>query len=338
MNQDLKKYIEQRRHNGSSDAQIRTELKSAGWREDDINKALNNPPNPPAQGAPSAPSQAKPKEEKSYLVAFLLSMFLGVLGVDRFYLGYIGTGILKLVTLGGFGIWYTIDLVMIFAGKKRAKDGSELEGREEHKKIASIILVVWLILQIGVLAYNYLSLRTTADTLEQGISIHTTTNEDGEIATTTTVGQGRVLECSEEPVNIGERTPLNATEFKVVSVDFNPETSGDDPSPGYKYIALFVESTNNSDKRLNREGMFKFMLEDGTLLYLPGSNNSEDYKRVNIVEDAGEYKKKYVTGFVGPGETIKRHMIGHIPEDSDADLVWLDSFFSEKPCKTFDLQ
>lgn len=46
---------------------------------------------------------------KSKVVALILSIFLGELGIDRFYLGYIGTGILKLITCGGFGIWWLID-------------------------------------------------------------------------------------------------------------------------------------------------------------------------------------------------------------------------------------
>lgn len=62
---------------------------------------------------------------KSKVVALILSIFLGELGIDRFYLGYIGTGILKLITCGGFGIWWLIDLIMIVTGKLKPKDGSE---------------------------------------------------------------------------------------------------------------------------------------------------------------------------------------------------------------------
>ena len=58
-------------------------------------------------------------------MALILSIFLGELGIDRFYLGYIGTGILKLITCGGFGIWWLIDLIMIATGKLKPKDGSE---------------------------------------------------------------------------------------------------------------------------------------------------------------------------------------------------------------------
>lgn len=63
---------------------------------------------------------------KNKTVALLLSIFLGELGIDRFYLGYIGLGILKLITAGGFGIWWLVDLILIATGKMKTKDGQEL--------------------------------------------------------------------------------------------------------------------------------------------------------------------------------------------------------------------
>lgn len=60
---------------------------------------------------------------KSRLVAALLCGFLGTFGVHRFYVGKIGTGILMLITLGGFGIWYVIDLILIVVGSFRDSQG-----------------------------------------------------------------------------------------------------------------------------------------------------------------------------------------------------------------------
>jgi hypothetical protein len=64
--------------------------------------------------------------DKEWIVALLLSAFLGTLGIDRFYLGYIGLGILKLITLGGCGIWWIIDLILIATGGLKDSNGLPL--------------------------------------------------------------------------------------------------------------------------------------------------------------------------------------------------------------------
>lgn len=83
---------------------------------------------------------------KSFVATWLLSWLFGGLGIDRFYLGKIGTGILKLITFGGFGIWYLIDLILTLAGVQKDKSGYRLQGYDENKKIAWIVTAACIVL------------------------------------------------------------------------------------------------------------------------------------------------------------------------------------------------
>ena len=49
----------------------------------------------------------------NWVLCLVMSVVFGSLGVDRFIMGKIGTGILKLITFGGLGIWWLIDVILI---------------------------------------------------------------------------------------------------------------------------------------------------------------------------------------------------------------------------------
>ena len=61
--------------------------------------------------------------EKGFVPTLLLAIIVGALGIHRFYVGKIGTGILMLVTFGGFGIWQLVDIIMIAVGNFRDSNG-----------------------------------------------------------------------------------------------------------------------------------------------------------------------------------------------------------------------
>ena len=72
------------------------------------------PQPPPPPGASRGPSGQRsvhsvPEGSKSYVVTLLLSVFLGLWGADRFYLGRTRSALFKLFTFGGFGYWWLID-------------------------------------------------------------------------------------------------------------------------------------------------------------------------------------------------------------------------------------
>lgn len=64
-----------------------------------------------------------PPSDKSRGIAFILALVLGVFGAHRFYVGKVGTGILMICTVGGMGIWYLYDVIMVAAGNFRDAEG-----------------------------------------------------------------------------------------------------------------------------------------------------------------------------------------------------------------------
>ncbi len=70
---------------------------------------------------------ADPGEGKSQMIALILCIFVGVLGIHRFYLGYTMEGVLQLLTGGGCGVWTLIDLIRIITGDLKPKDGDYTE-------------------------------------------------------------------------------------------------------------------------------------------------------------------------------------------------------------------
>jgi TM2 domain-containing membrane protein YozV len=111
---------------------------------------------PPAPGYASAPTNFGGPQAplKSFVATWLFGMLLGVLGVDRFYLGKVGTGIAKMLTFGGLGIWALVDLIITLVGKQTDKLGRPLEGYDRHKKAAWIVTAVWVVLGMILGAVN----------------------------------------------------------------------------------------------------------------------------------------------------------------------------------------
>lgn len=77
-------------------------------------------------GKPMFDAAGRPASPKSRMAAAILAWFLGFLGIHRFYVGKVGTGVAMLLTFGGFGLWTLIDFILIVVGSFKDIEGRTL--------------------------------------------------------------------------------------------------------------------------------------------------------------------------------------------------------------------
>ena len=94
------------------------------------------------------PKVKKIPRQRHFLATFFISFMWGTFGIDRFYMGYVGTGIIKLLTFGGFGFWTLIDLALIMTGAMKDKQGRDMLQIAEYKKFAGKV-VLWFAIILG---------------------------------------------------------------------------------------------------------------------------------------------------------------------------------------------
>ncbi|MCF6525001.1 TM2 domain-containing protein [Streptomyces sp. JJ36] len=91
---------------------------------------MSQPATPPNPDAPyGVAPNGQPYSEKSKIVAGVLQLFLGGLGIGRFYTGHTGMAVAQLLTCGGLGLWALIDgIIFLVSNERTDKQGRVLRG------------------------------------------------------------------------------------------------------------------------------------------------------------------------------------------------------------------
>jgi hypothetical protein len=105
--------------------------------------------------------------DKSRGIALVLAVVLGVFGAHRFYAGRIGTALLMLFTLGGLGVWYVYDLIMIIAGSFTDAEGRRLLRWEPEEPYAGPLLPAEVLEELEALRAEVAELSERLDFTER---------------------------------------------------------------------------------------------------------------------------------------------------------------------------
>jgi hypothetical protein len=105
--------------------------------------------------------------QKSRGVAFALAAVLGPFGGHRFYVGKTRTGILMLCTLGGLGLWYLYDLILVAGGSFRDIDGRLVSRWDPEQPARSDALSTEVLEELSALRFEVAELAERLDFAER---------------------------------------------------------------------------------------------------------------------------------------------------------------------------
>lgn len=270
---------------------------------------------------------------KSFMTTFLLALLLGGLGADRYYLGKIGTGLLKMFTLGGVLIWAIIDTILILTNKTKDKNGNLLDGYDKNRKTAFIIAAV-----VGTLAvisglFAIYAVSQAVKSVSETVSSVADLAKDcpGDSCTTDTSSDPVVTQLNESVVGAEGATNLDVS---ITSADVSPKTTGEPVDDGKQYVAVNFVVANSGSSDAYLPGMFYYKTPDGKLYNDTSTVSSEPTASVKNVKLTEPYKIMLTAGLMKKGEiNANYYLLFQVPKGELGQVVWFSKAFDTNGTK-----
>ena len=270
----------------------------------------NQPPNP--TGPPTSPEGEIP-----FLRVYLLSQFLGFLGLDRFYMGYTKKGFIKLFTLGGLGLWWLADQILLLSNNLWPKNNLPLKGYAKNLRLAIVIFILsWLL--FGLVGWYTFS----------------TLNKSGHVVLVIKNGPNTSnvppLHAASSDTSLGETAHGSGVAVgltvKVTQVIPDPQATGDSPNAGTRYVEVDLSVTNHNKYGTVVPGTFVYQTATGSLLNTADSIGSPPVYPDKNVQISN--KQPLSSLHLAPGQTDSNsYVIYQVSPAVSGTLIWYAGYY-----------
>jgi hypothetical protein len=246
--------------------------------------------------------------KRKYPVALALSICFGWLGLDRFYLGKTGVGLLKMFTMGLFGILWLVDIIMIATKSVR---GISWERRDNKRSWLAQYMAVPIILVVALLIAVPLISRSSDDNT---LSTDTHVKQSAKVYRFTDRADKQPTDTE---IFVNESATINGMKITPTVVTYNTKLGDyNRAAEGKTYVVIDVQLDNlSSDTQSYGSYDFRVQTAAGQVLDSTYASSVDELESGDLVSS---------------GHTIGR-LVFEVPiEDGHQYMIWKPGIKSDR--------